>query len=60
MRHTVELEKLLVAGLGGKLLGVDNSLLEGRVLRGSHFDGCEGRRYEKFFKVIDVGKGRRR
>jgi hypothetical protein len=34
---SVELEELVVAGLGGELLGVDNSRLEGFALRGSHF-----------------------
>jgi hypothetical protein len=35
---TVELEEVVGAGLGGKLLGVDDSLLEGVALRGRHLD----------------------
>lgn len=36
-KHTIDLEKVLVARLGGELLGVDNGLLEGIALRGRHF-----------------------
>lgn len=36
---TVDLEEVIVAGLGGELLGVDNGLLEGIALRGGHFVG---------------------
>lgn len=34
--RTVELEELVVAGLGGELLGVDDGLLEGFALGGRH------------------------
>jgi hypothetical protein len=34
--RTVELEEVVVARLGSELFGVDNSLLEGIALRGSH------------------------
>lgn len=36
--HTVDLEEVLVAGLGGELLGIDNGLLEGIALGGRHFE----------------------
>lgn len=42
MGITIDLEKILVAGLGGELLGVDNGLLEGIALGGRHLDGLFG------------------
>lgn len=37
---TVELEEVVVAGLGGELLGVGDGLLEGFALRNGHLEGC--------------------
>ena len=42
--HTVESEKVIVVGLLGELLGVDDCLLEGFAVRGGHCEcGFEGR-----------------
>lgn len=38
-KRTVELEELVVVGLGGKLLAVDDGRLEGFALRGRHDGG---------------------
>lgn len=38
--RTVELEKLVAARLGGKLLGVLDGRLESFTLRGGHGDDC--------------------
>ena len=42
LEETIKLEKIVVAGLGSELLGVDDGLLEGFALRGRHGESVVG------------------
>ncbi len=60
MPRTVEVKEVFVARLGGELLGVDNSLLEGFALSRGHFDGTWEESVDFLMLLLSEGRASER